>query len=59
MTPLLTKAIQDQQAEIEALKKENAALKGGMAGLSNELNSLKASVEKLIGNDTAARSVAK
>lgn len=59
MTPLLTKAIQDQQAEIEALKKENAALKGGMAGLSNELNSLKASVEKLIGSETADKSVAK
>lgn len=59
MTPLLTKAIQDQQAEIEALKKENAALKGGMAGLSDEMNSLKASVEKLIGNSAADKSVAK
>ena len=59
VTPLLTKAIQDQQAEIEALKKENAALKGGMAGLSNELNNLKASVEMLIGNRGTDKSVAK
>ncbi|SEJ38196.1 Chaperone of endosialidase [Dyadobacter sp. SG02] len=59
LTPFLTKAIQDQQAEIEALKKENATLKSGMAGLSNELNGLKASVEKLIGNSTADQSIAK
>lgn len=59
MTPLLTKAIQDQQAEIEELKKENAALKGGMAGMSSELNGLKASVEKLLGNGGADKSVAK
>lgn len=60
VTPLLTKAIQDQQAEIEALRAEVNALKtqnGGLRAevskvseLSDELHSLKASIEKLAGN---------
>jgi hypothetical protein len=50
VVPLLTKAIQDQQAEIEALKIANASLKAEVnkiSQLSGELNMLKASIEKL------------
>jgi hypothetical protein len=60
VTPLLTKAIQDQQTEIEALRAEVNALKNAndnlkaeinkVSQLSDELNTLKASIEKLSNN---------
>ncbi len=43
LVPVLTKAIQEQQAEIEALKAQNAMLTGKVT----ELNQLKAEVENL------------
>jgi hypothetical protein len=60
VTPLLTKAIQDQQTEIEALRAEVNALKNTnddlkaeinkVSQLSDEFNALKASIEKLSNN---------
>lgn len=47
ITPLLVKAVQDQQAEIEALKKANTALRADLdqvALLRDELKQLKASL---------------
>jgi hypothetical protein len=62
VAPLLTKAIQDQQVEIEALRAEVNALKTQNEGLkaevskvsqlSNEFNALKASIEKLSHNQS-------
>jgi cell shape-determining protein MreC len=43
LVPVLTKAIQEQQAEIEALKAQNAMLTGKVT----ELDQLKAEVENL------------
>jgi hypothetical protein len=47
LVPVLTKAIQEQQAEIEALKAENAAMKADNANLKAENSSIKADVEAL------------
>jgi hypothetical protein len=47
VTPLLAKAIQDQQATIEALKAENAAMKADNSSLKAENSSIKADVEAL------------
>ena len=49
ITPLLTKAIQDQQAEIEQLKKENETLQSKLEGQPNarEFNKLKAQLDDL------------
>lgn len=60
ITPLLTKAIQDMQVEIDALKTENAVLKAEVSKvsqLSEELNVLKASIEKLAGAQNQERVV--
>ena len=47
LVPVLTKAIQEQQAEIEALKAENAAMKADNANLKAENSSIKSDVEAL------------
>lgn len=47
ITPLLTKAIQDQQAEIEQLKKENASMSSQNSKLQSDVDKLKASVETM------------
>ena len=47
VTPLLVKAIQDQQSEIEALKAENAAMKAKVESIDNlkaEMEALKSAV---------------
>jgi len=47
LVPVLTKAIQEQQAEIEALKAENASMKADNANLKAENTSIKSDVEAL------------
>jgi hypothetical protein len=47
LTPLLVKAIQDQQAEIEALKAQNAAFKAQVEKTSNDNASIKSDFESL------------
>jgi FtsZ-binding cell division protein ZapB len=47
VTPLLVKAIQDQQAEIEALKTQNARLQSASAQATAQYNDLKAEVASI------------
>ncbi len=54
MTPLLVKAMQDQQAEIEALKKQNAQLTTQQADMQSAMTELKAEIRSMKTENRAA-----
>lgn len=45
LIPVLTKAIQEQQSEIEALRAENAALKASEASTQSDIELIRAALE--------------
>jgi hypothetical protein len=45
LIPVLTKAIQEQQSEIELLKRENGNLKNNNEVLSNDIKTMKAQID--------------
>lgn len=62
VTPLLVKAIQDQQAEIEKLKNQNELLQGELskvAALNDKLEEMQAKLAQLLSSDTKSTTAGK
>lgn len=59
LIPMLTKAIQEQQAEIERLRAEGEKAAAGMADLREAVAAMRGELARMAGRKTAGKSIAK